>query len=71
VKTILAIAIYILLKDLPFDAILGIVAGASFALLCAMVFVGPTPAKRTVRKSTRRKRAAYVFTPVNYEWSAA
>ena len=66
------------------DVILGIVAGASLALLLVMLFVGPTPAPRhdtvkaTVRKQTQRriinstaKQPAYVFVPTNYEWSAA
>ncbi len=60
-KSILAIFIYVIFKDLPLDAILGIVAGLSFGLLCVMVFVGPTPAPRhapakaIVRKPSQRK----------------
>lgn len=66
------------------DVILGIVAGASLALLLVMLFIGPTPAPRhapakaTVRKQMQRriinstaKQPAYVFVPTNYEWSAA
>jgi hypothetical protein len=66
------------------DVALGCLLGVLFGLLCACVFVGPTPAPRhapvkaTVRKPTQRriinstaKQPAYVFVPQNYEWSAA
>jgi len=60
------------------DVALGCLLGVLFGLLCACVFVGPTPAPRhapakaTVRKPTRRKiieqpaTKAWTFTPVNY-----
>lgn len=80
-KTILAITIYILFKDLPLDAILGIVAGASFAMICVLVFVGPTPTPKSVTpkvNKTRKPRriieqtapTGWTFTPVNYPQGA-
>ena len=77
-KAILAITIYVLFKDLPLDAILGIVAGVSFALLVALLFVGPTPKRQpkpmrmpAQRHARKAIKPAYVFVPTNYEWSAA
>ncbi len=64
------------------DIVLGILVGALFALLLAVIFVGPTQTeqKPQARKPTQRKPRRIIeqtapkdwtFTPINYEWSAA
>ena len=84
-KTVLAILIYTAITQLPFDVVLGIIAGGSFAMLCAIVFIGPSQAPRqnTSKPATKNtvKAAQSVLYQVqhgvrifNYpvtEWSAA